>query len=242
MNDLMSLNQNNNTLTMTSREIANLTNKEHKHVKRDIEVMLDQLDLDKSNFGRIYLDSLNRQQTEYILDEDLTKTLITGYSAPLRLAVIKRLNELERETAFKIPSTLGEALQLAATQAMKIEADAKKVNHYDLVVDRTNLMTASQVGQKLGITANKLNKHLEILGVYNQSVKRGRVFQQWFIDNDYGTMKEANKGYSQALITAKGQAFIVEKLTYNKADIEKMRIRQDHTSSVISQIENILRA
>ncbi len=77
-------------MNMTSREIAEVTNKQHKHVTRDIAVMLDELNLDKSIFGRIYLDSRNRQQIEYVLDEELTLTLVTGYSIKLRNAVIKR--------------------------------------------------------------------------------------------------------------------------------------------------------
>lgn len=87
-----------NELTMTSREIAEVTNKQHKHVTRDIAVMLDELNLDKPKFGRIYLDSRNRQQTEYVLDEELTLTLVTGYSIKLRNAVIKRWKQLEDQT------------------------------------------------------------------------------------------------------------------------------------------------
>ena len=34
--------------------------------------MLEQLDLDALNYEQIYLDSLNRQQTEYALDRELT--------------------------------------------------------------------------------------------------------------------------------------------------------------------------
>lgn len=82
-------------ITMSSREIAELTGKQHSHVKRDIEHMLEELGKDASSFGRIYLDSMNRQQTEYHLDRELTQTLITGYNIPLRHKVIQRLNELE---------------------------------------------------------------------------------------------------------------------------------------------------
>lgn len=82
-------------VTMSSREIAELTGKEHFHVKRDIEHMLQELGKDASSFGGIYMDSMNRQQTEYRLDRELTQTLITGYNIPLRHKVIKRLNELE---------------------------------------------------------------------------------------------------------------------------------------------------
>lgn len=82
---------------MTSREIANLTGKNHFHVKRDIEKMLSELELDVTKFGCIYLDGINRQQTEYILDEELIFTLITGYSVKLRNAVVKRWLELENQ-------------------------------------------------------------------------------------------------------------------------------------------------
>ena len=44
---------------MSSREIAELCEKEHFHVKRDIEVLCEQLEVDISKFGGIYLDSMN---------------------------------------------------------------------------------------------------------------------------------------------------------------------------------------
>lgn len=82
-------------LKMTSREIADVTGKRLYHVNRDILTMLNELDLDKSQFGSIYFDNKNRQQIEYVLDEELTLTLVTGYSIKLRNAVIKRWKQLE---------------------------------------------------------------------------------------------------------------------------------------------------
>ena len=82
---------------MTSREIAELTGKQLQHVNRDVLAMLNELSLDASSFGRIYLDTLNRQKTEYVLDQELTFTLVTGYSIKLRNAVIKRWLDLEHQ-------------------------------------------------------------------------------------------------------------------------------------------------
>ncbi|WP_080278540.1 Rha family transcriptional regulator [Pseudomonas syringae] len=80
---------------MSSREIAELTGKQPQHVKRDIERMFSELQEDVSKTGRIFLDSMNRQQTEYLLDRHHTECLLTGYSAKMRMAVIKRWHELE---------------------------------------------------------------------------------------------------------------------------------------------------
>ena len=83
--------------TMSTRVIADLTEKRHDHVKRDVENMLGQLGLDIPKFGGIYFDAQNRQQTEYLLDEELTMTLVTGYNIVLRNRVIKRWKELESQ-------------------------------------------------------------------------------------------------------------------------------------------------
>ncbi|WP_417536315.1 Rha family transcriptional regulator [Methylophaga sp.] len=87
----------NTEMTMSSREIAELTCKEHKNVTRDIRVMLDELNLDALKFEHIYSDSMNRKQTEFKLNRDLTECLLLGYSAMARLKVIKRWHELEKQ-------------------------------------------------------------------------------------------------------------------------------------------------
>lgn len=84
-------------LTMSSREIAELTGKRHDNVTADIRSMLVDLKKDVLTFQGIYFDSMNRQQTEYLLDREHTDCLLTGYSTPMRMAVIKRWHQLEAQ-------------------------------------------------------------------------------------------------------------------------------------------------
>ena len=213
MNDLM-INQ---VLTMSSREIATLCDKRHPDVKRDIEVLAEQLEVDVSKFAHIYLDSMNRQQTEYLLDKDTCLCLVAGYNAKLRMAIIKRWQQLEQATAPRLPTTYLEALEaLLASEKAKLTLEqqasinAPKVAHYDRVVARTNLVNATHVASKLKLSAVKLNRHLCELGVYNQAVKRGKVFNTWFIDKGYGQMKQTELGYDQALFTHAGEMWVIE--------------------------------
>ncbi|EJI7788781.1 Rha family transcriptional regulator [Salmonella enterica] len=92
-------------LTMSSRQIAEYTGKEHKNVKADIVKMLNALGLDTLKFQRIYLDTMNREQIEYNLNEELTITLVTGYNVVMRNTVIKEWQRLkeEREKANNTP-------------------------------------------------------------------------------------------------------------------------------------------
>ena len=103
-------------LTMSSRDIAELTGKEHFNVKRDCEVMFKELELDALRFEGIYFDSMNRQQIEYQLPKDLVETLITGYSIKLRYQVIQRLHELENliKPKLMLPEDLPTALRALA--------------------------------------------------------------------------------------------------------------------------------
>lgn len=134
-------------------------------------------------------------------------------SKAVRKKVLEWLKKLEQKQAPQIPQTYAEALQLAADQAKQIELAAPKVAFVDNLVERKNLMTATQVAAKHGMSAVKLNKLLDELGgVYNKSVKRGRVFIQSFIDSGYGELKQTELGYSQALFTPAGEVYINEKL------------------------------
>lgn len=60
MKDLMTMSTNQEP-TMSSREIAELTSKQHGHVKRDVEKMFEDLEIDATKFGCIYFDSMNRK-------------------------------------------------------------------------------------------------------------------------------------------------------------------------------------
>lgn len=80
------------------------------------------------------------------------------------------------------------------------------------IVVRDTLLNATQVAQKIGLSAIALNKLLDSLKVYSHGVKRARVFQQWFIDKGFGELKQTDLGYSQPMFTTKGEAWVIQKL------------------------------
>ena len=112
----------------------------------------------------------------------------------------------------QLPQSFAEALQLAADQARKIEQDKPKVDYYEKIVVRDTLLNATQVAQKIGLSAITMNKLLNSFKVYSHGVKRARVFQQWFVDKGYGELKQTDLGYSQPMFTTKGEAWVIEKL------------------------------
>lgn len=208
----MNLILNNPVLTMSSREIAELTGKRHDHVLRDTENMLSEMGQTSPPFWGELPDSYGRPQKVALLPKDLTITLVAGYNVVVRHAIVKRWQELEAGQTPKIPQTLAQALRLAADQAEQLEIQAPKVAFFDRVAARETLMTATQVAQKVGKSAIALNKMLDDLDVYSRNVKRARVFKQWFVEAGYGGLKQTELGYSQPLFTPAGEIWVIQKL------------------------------
>lgn len=204
-----------NITTMSSREMASLCNKQHDNVLKTIRLLIEK-GVVLNTIPQNYIHEQNGQRyTEFLSDKRDSLVIVARLSPEFTAAVIDRWQQLEQQVAapvFQIPQTLGEALQLAANQALQIEKDAPKVAHYDKVVDRHTLLTATQVGQKINMSAVKLNRVLEEIGVYNLAHKRGRAFRQWFIDKELGEMKQTDMGHSQALFSLKGEAWVIERL------------------------------
>lgn len=114
-------------LTMSSREIAELTGKELGHVNRDIRAMLDSLQ-DDPELEHVREDQDGRgYTTAFHLGRELTYTLLAGYNVVLRRRVIARWQELEAQQAPKLPQTMAQALRLAAEQAEQIEAQQEQL-------------------------------------------------------------------------------------------------------------------
>ncbi|MDB5822162.1 MAG: phage regulatory protein/antirepressor Ant [Herminiimonas sp.] len=133
------------TPTMTSREIAELTGKEHFHVVRDIELMLEQLELKERGYIQTWIHPQNKREYRgYSLPKNLTLTLVSGYNAKLRMRIIDRWLELEsavedkrrlRHVAASSYKLMSEVLQLRREMDGKQSAphhfmnEARLVNH-----------------------------------------------------------------------------------------------------------------
>jgi len=85
--------------TMSSKEIAQLCEKRHGDVLRDIRTMLDALG-DDADLRHVVEDKDSRGYTkEFLLPKDLTLTLVAGYNIQLRHRIVKRLEEIEARPA-----------------------------------------------------------------------------------------------------------------------------------------------
>lgn len=219
--------------TMSSREIAEITGKRHDNVMMDCRKLRDfyaetyspEKAGEHINHG-MYSDSTGRSLPLFILSKDAALDLVTGYSLPHRHAVNQRWKALEEKQKaaapavalpdFTNPAESARAWALQYEEREKAQAAlalaAPKVQFFDKVVERKTLMTATQVGQKLGLSAVALNKHLDELSVYSRNIKRARVFKQWFIDKGYGELKQTELGHSQPLFTTSGEAWIIERM------------------------------
>ena len=107
------------TLTMSSREIAELTGKRHDNVMRDIRSMLAELHGEGGvlSFEDTHRNPQNGQEYPvFRLPKRETLILVSGYNLQMRARIIDRWQELEarQPAAPAIPQTLPEALRLAA--------------------------------------------------------------------------------------------------------------------------------
>ena len=96
---MQSLTTSNTPLTMSSREIAELTGKEHRNVLADIRKMLEDLRLTYAEFSADLPDKYGRLQPAFVLPKRETLILVSGYSTELRARIIDRWQELESSVA-----------------------------------------------------------------------------------------------------------------------------------------------
>lgn len=172
MNTLMNTTAN-GLATMSSIEIADLCGKRHDNVMRDVKTMLEALNLDLLSFEGIYRDARGREQKCVHLPRDLTMTLVTGYSIPLRKKVIDRLDELERRVSdpaavLNDPAAMRGLLLTYTEKVIALESRVEEmqsdVDALEQIADANGSFCRTETAKHLGIPPHVLIKWMRTNG------------------------------------------------------------------------------
>ncbi|WP_323077030.1 phage regulatory protein/antirepressor Ant [Aeromonas hydrophila] len=209
---------------MSSVEVAELTGKRHDNVLADIRKMLAEIQSPEKSGD--YIDRIGRTQPCLMLDKDESLCLVAGYSAVLRMRIIRRWQELEAQQGPKVPRTYAEALLEAGRLAMELDQaqatiaiQAPKAEFADRVAGADKGTLIGNFAKTVGLGPKQIFAVLRELRILMSGGNRHNLPFQEYLDRGYFTVAE--KPYEvhgetrlgfQPLITGKGQQWLTKRL------------------------------
>ena len=212
----------NNTQRMTSREMATLCNKRHDNTVLIIKDLLDR-GLLKNSTPQQYTHEQNGQQyIQFLSDQRDSLVIVARLSPEFTADVIDRWQALEAQVtapAFQIPTTLSEALRLAADQAEVIEHQQTrlavaepKAAALDVIDSAIGALNVRDTAKTLGIPQNKfVNWCLSHDWMYRDNAKKLKMssirMKQGFMEEralTYQGSSNERVATTQPLFTPKG--------------------------------------
>lgn len=215
-------------LTMSSREISELTGKRHDNVMRDAHAMLVELHGEGGvlRFEDTQPNPQNGQSYPvYQLPKRECLVLVAGYSTTLRARIIDRWLELESGAAPALPDLanpatlrqllLGYTEKVLALEAT-IEQQAPAVAFHEAVAQADNAQPLREVAKVLGVGEGRLRDFLRKSGIYMKSAPlplqehvdagRFRVVERVVDKGDF------KRNYAVALVTGRGLQYLQKRL------------------------------
>lgn len=199
MNELMSIK---NIEIMTSLEVAELTNKEHKNILADIRDEIAKLG---DHRGQLifqlaeYSDKQGKSRPMFNIALEGVLQLGARYDAVIRFNLIQRVKELQSKV--KIPTTMKEALEIALNlvnenqelkgtieiQTQLIEEHKPQLEYLDTILQSEGTVTITQIASDYDMSAIALNKKLHEHGLIR------KVNDQWILYTEH-----MGKGYTDS--------------------------------------------
>lgn len=205
--------------TMSSREIAEMTSKRHDNVMHIIrQLNADQLLTPESKESTF--DHRGNTYYEWHLAKRDSYLLVARLSPEFTARLVDRWQELEAQQAPRIPTTMAEALRLAADQAeelerqqAQLEAQKPAVEFVERYTDSTGLVSLTQAAKDLQFKPRAFTRALEDSGYLYRSGGALTPYQRYL---DQGLFQLVNgekggHGYSQTKITTKGKAVFAQR-------------------------------
>ena len=216
-NSLLPINGQNTSLTMSSREIAELVESRHDSVKRTIDrlqekglIQLTPMVEVKNHLGQIV--------AEYQLIKRDTYVVVAQLSPEFTARLVDRWQELENQQkpVALIPQSFSEALMLAAQLQAEKEQNAPKVEAFDRLATATEgAMNLTNAAKHLQMQPRAFNQFLFSHGwIYKRTIGSAWIAYQDKLQRGYLEHKAhpvtqsdgSEKIYPQVLVTAKGLA------------------------------------
>lgn len=213
--------------TMSSREIADLVDKRHDNVMRDIRVMLVELYGEGGllTFEDTHRNEQNRQAYPiFRLPKRETLILVSGYNLTMRAKIIDRWQELEEQQrqmapvlALNDPSSLRALLLENVEERLKlaeqVAAAAPKLEAFDRIAGAEGSLCITDAAKSLQVRPKALFDFLRAHGwIYTPPGGRGDIaysakLQQGLMGHKTTTVHRSDgseKIITQARVTPKG--------------------------------------
>ena len=146
--------------TMSTLDIAKLTDKRHDHVMRDAEKMLLDLNIDAPHFWGTYKTKQGNSYELLNLPKRETLILVSGYNVELRAKIIDRWEKLELDLVNKQEKaetrSISKLEYRPMTDAIALAHEEIKPYHFSNEADLINRIV-------LGCTSSKFRKENDIL-------------------------------------------------------------------------------
>lgn len=211
---------------VSSRDIARVFEKEHKHVMRDVRGIIENdPSWGQSNFGHTpYLEPQNGQTYyEYLITRDGFTLLVMGYTGEkamqFKKAYIAAFNEMERRLAPRNYKEALLALVAAEEQREALELQNKVLQvtaaKYEGQTDTVELYKVGEIAEELGTTAVTLNRFLRDCRVQYKpnGSQTWRLYADFIGENlALPRIVKLDNGYEMPMLlwTAKGRDFIFD--------------------------------
>tara|TARA_X000000950_G_C13809302_1_gene616921 strand:- start:327 stop:965 length:639 start_codon:yes stop_codon:yes gene_type:complete len=210
----MNLLATNQPLTMSSREIAELTQKEHKNVTRTIESLISAQVL-TAQIEPLTYNHRGNDYKYYQLNKRDSLVVVARLSPEFTAAVVDRWQYLEEKEKPQLPQTFAEALQLAANQAKLLEEAAPKVEFHDKIVNDSATFSLRDAAKKIQQRPNKFSAWLRSEGYLCQNnLPKQQYINQGLFKTHTGQSRDEYQ-FSQTRVTSKGLAYFTKKLGDN---------------------------
>lgn len=230
--------------TINSREVAKMVERNHADVMRDAKKIISHLAESKIASGEYFIESTyldaNKQERPCF---DFTKkgcelysTRMTGAKGTqFAVAYIERFNQMENhiQQQFEIPTTLPEALRLAAdvteqNETLKLEnkiseqiiSELKpKADYYDSILRNKNLVTITVIAKNYGMSGTEMNKLLHDLKIQYKQGTTWLLYRKYqdrgYTHTEMIPVQGTDKPKPSTKWTQKGHIFIYQLLKEN---------------------------